>query len=70
MFGDRVEILGHRDVRLAARIERDEQQAARRQALLAQLLEAEDDRGGVAVVKTRVASKRVTVARLDEKPRI
>ena len=47
---DRVEILGDRDVGLAARIERDEQQAARRQALLAQLLEAEDDRRRVTIV--------------------
>ena len=47
---DRVEILGDRDVRLAARIERDEQEAARGQALLAQLLEAEDDRRRVPIM--------------------
>jgi hypothetical protein len=48
--GDRVEILGHAIVGLAARVEGDEQQAARGQPLLAQLTEAEDDRRGIAVV--------------------
>ena len=47
---DGVEILGHDDVDLAARIERDEQQATRRQPLLAELLEPEDERGGIPVV--------------------
>ena len=49
-LADRVEILGDRDVRLAARIECDEQETARGQPLLAQLLETEDDGRRVPVV--------------------
>ena len=45
-----IQIFWHRDVGLAARIERDKQQAARRQPLFSQLLESEDDRGGVSIV--------------------
>src|SRR5436190_15736 len=47
---DRVEVLGHDDVGLAARVERDEQQAPRGQPLLAQVLEPEDDRRRLPVV--------------------
>ncbi|MSP16183.1 MAG: hypothetical protein EXR73_06135, partial [Myxococcales bacterium] len=48
--GDGGEVIGHRDVRLAARIEREEEQAAWGHALSAQLAQADGERGGIAVV--------------------
>src|ERR1051325_3457262 len=63
---DRVEVLGHDDVGLAARIDRDEQQAARGQPLLAQLLEPEDDRGRLpVVVDARREHRAANLARRD-----
>src|SRR5262249_54137950 len=47
---DGVEIFGHDEVALAARIERDEQEAARSQALLAELREPEDARRRLPVM--------------------